>query len=530
MNKIQIKAEVLATLSALETSVAPDPALLTDLKMIENKRAILEILIRELITAPDKKAMLVCWLLSQLIDNDMLSDELWNVIKSPEYNDHLKMIAFNLLKDIGNKVDYDTIRGYFTKFDELINEETKQLLETALMNPEAQIDFMDFLGALSDEDKIILIKSLEDDYECDSLANILIPVFLYYMNSEIGFTALEILGRTKSQLAYHALENATKYAAPSLKNRINKALSELKMAGVRVDKSDEFYKKVLEESKPYKTYISFPDGHGNIAIIFSRKRKDSSLQFLATVVNPRYGILDAFGFHSITERDFYRIVDKFYNYQERYEIEPEIAKYIIDQAENNSYVNDELLPYEYICWQSILLDVDSKKPELDIEKKELNQKDIDKLCLSDYVQNWFFDEITSDTFAIFIDKLSQEYKDNNFSIDLDKFIADNYDSIYTATELTYKMVTFNLAAYLRDTKGDKELAQIFYSIGTNYSFLTNIIRKSIYEYYIGRRYTLRNQKNTSTVFKNKTENNDDLKLLQLDMIISSIEAKWVDHV
>ena len=165
-----------------------------------------------------------------------------------------------------------------------------------------------------------------------------------------------------------------------------------------------------------------------------------------------------------------------------------------------------------------------------MEKKELNQKDIDKLCMSDYVQNWFFDEITSDTFGTFIDKLSQEYKKNNFNVDADKFIADHYDEIYTAPELAYKLVTFNLAAYLRYTKGDKELAQIFYSLGTNYQFLTNIVRKSIYEYYVGLRYVLKNKQKTKAAFQQKKQSdNEDFKLLQLDLIISSIEARWVDN-
>jgi len=531
MNKLQIKAEILATLSALATSPKPDTALLTDLRKIEDKKAVLDILIRELITAPEQKAMLVCWLLTELIDKDMLSDELWNVIKAPEYNDHVKMVAFNMLKDLGNKVEYDVISGYFEQFNELINEETKQLLETAIMNPEAQIDFMDFLTAISDNDKITLIKSLEEDYAYDSLANILIPVFLYYIDSEVGYTALEILGRSKSQLAYHALENAKNFAPKSLHTRINKALSELKMSGIRVDKTDEFYREILKESKPYKTYVSFPDGHGNMAIIFSRKRENKTLQFLAMVINPRYGILDSFGFHTMTEQDFNRVVDKFYNYQERYEIKPEIMKYILNQAEENSHINDEQIPYEYICWQSILLDIEAEKPELNIEKKELNQKDIDKLCLSDYVQNWFFDEITSDTFGMFITKLSQEYKKNNFQVDLDKFIADHYDEIYTAPELAYKLVTFNIAAYLRYTKGDTELAQVFYSLGTNYQFLTNIVRKSIYEYYVGLRYVLKNKQKTASTFNSKKQDNegDDFKLLQLDLIISSIEARWVDN-
>lgn len=529
MNKIQIKAEILATISALSTSSQPNSSLITDLKMIEDKKTVLDILIKELVNAPEQKALIICWLLTELIDKDTLNDELWNVIKAPEYGDHIKMIAFNMLKDLGNKIDYDVISGYFEQFNELINKETKQLLDTAIMNPEAQIDFMDFLSAISDEDKIVLIKSLEEDYANDALANILIPVFLYYMGTEVGNVALDILGRSKSQLAYHALENAKKFVSSDMQGRINKALSELKMSGIRVDNTEEFYRNILKESKPYKVYVSFPDGHGNMGIVFSRIRANHTLQFLAIVTNPRYGILDSFGFNSMSERDFYKIVDKFYNYQEKYEINAGVAKYLINQAEEGSYANDEPIPYEYICWQSILLDIEMEKPNLYVEKRELSQKDIDKLCLSDYVQNWFFDEITSEEFKTFIDKLSEEYKSNNFDVDLDKYIADNFDSIFTAKELAYKLITFNIAAYLRMLKGDKELAEIFYSLGSNYAFLTNIIRKSIYEYYVGKRYILKNQRNTANVFEKKMQPRiEDFQLLQLDMIISSIEARWVE--
>ena len=530
MNKIQIKAEILATLAALMTSTQPQATLITDLKKIEDKKTVLDILIRELVNANEQKAVMICWLLMELIDKSVLNDELWNVIKSPEYNDHIKMIAFNMLKDLGNKIDYDVISGYFEQFNDLINKETKQLLETAIMNPEAQIDFMDFLNAISDGDKILLIKSLEEDYAYDALANILIPVFLFYIDTEVGITALEILGRSKSQLAYHALEQAKKFAPENLQGKINKSVSELKMAGIRVDNTKEFYREILKESKPYKIYTSFPDGHGNLAIIFSRIRANRNLQFLAIVINPRYGILDSFGFNSMTEKDFFKIVDKFYNYQEKYEISAGVARYLLEQAEESSHTNDEPIPYEYICWQSIFLDIEPEKPQIPLDKKELGQKDIDKLCLSDYVQNWFFDEITSEEFKNFIDKLSAEYKSNNFNVDLDKFIADNFDSIYNAQELAYKLITFNLAAYLRLLKGDKELAQIFYSLNSNYSFLTNIIRKSIYEYYVGKRYIVKNQRKASNIFEKKNQESDkDFKLLQLDMIISSIEARWVDN-
>ena len=530
MNKLQIKAEILATVSALTTSAKPDVSLLTDLRKIEDKEFVLSVLLRELTNANEQKSAILCWLMTELIDKEVLNEAFWNVIKSPDYNDNIKMIAFNMLKDLGNKIDYDVISGYFEQFNELVNAETKQLLDSAIMNPESQIDFMDFLNAISDKDKIILIKSLEEDYAYDGLANILIPVFIHYIGTEVGYTALEILGRSKSQLAYHALENSKSFADKSLISRIDKALSELKMSGIRVDNTKEFYQNILKESKPYKTYISFPDGHGNMAIIFSRKRDNGTLQFLAVVINLKWGILDCFGFNILTEQDFYRIVDKFYNYQERYEIPAGVAKYLLNQAEESSHQNKEPIPYEYICWESILLDIEPSKPEVKLEKKELNQKDIDKLCMSEYVQNWFYDEITSDTFNTFIEKLSKTFKQNNFDIDLDKYIADNYDNIYTAQELAYKLVVFNIAAYLRQLKDDNELAQIFYSLGTNCQFLTNIIRKSIYEYYVGKRYVLKNQRKASNMFeKTNPSETDDFKLLQLDLIISGIEAKWVEH-
>ncbi len=530
MNKLQIKAEILATIRAISSTTTPTPSLLTDLKNIEDKKTVFDILIKELVNSDEHKSLIICWLMTELIEKDALNDALWDVIKRPDCTDHVKMVAFNMLKDLGNQIDYEVISGYFEKFNELINQETKELLDTAIMNPEAQIDFMDFLNALKDDDKILLIKSLEDDYTSDALANIVIPVFLYYIDSKVGDEALEILGKSRSQLAFHALEKAKSHVKEDMLAKINKALSTLKLSGIRVDNTEEFYKEILKESKPYKSYISFPDGHGNLALIFSRKRPNKTLQFLAAVVNPHYGVLDAFGFNSMSEQDFYKIVDKFYNYQEKYEIPAGVVKYILESAVDTTYSKNDVLPYEYICWESTLLDIVKEEPKVDIEKIELNQKTIDKLCLSDFVQGWFFDEITTPQFKTFIDKLSNEFKKTNFSVDLDKFVADNYDSIYTPEELGCMLVIFNTASYLRMLKGDEEYAQIFYSLGTNYAFLTNIIRKSIYEYYIGKRYLLKNRRKASSMFEKKIQSNtDDFELLQLDMIIASIEAKWVDN-
>ena len=67
-------------------------------------------------------------------------------------------------------------------------------------------------------------------------------------------------------------------------------------------------------------------------------------------------------------------------------------------------------------------------------------------------------------------------------------------------------------------------------MNTNQITLTLIIRKSMYEYYVGKRYILKNQRKTANVFEKRMQpRTDDFQLLQLDMIISSIEARWVDN-
>ena len=73
MNKLQIKAEILATLRVLLSSEVPDPSLLGDLKNITDKKTVMDILIRELLNADEHKSLLVCWLLSELIEKETLS-------------------------------------------------------------------------------------------------------------------------------------------------------------------------------------------------------------------------------------------------------------------------------------------------------------------------------------------------------------------------------------------------------------------------------------------------------------------------
>ena len=123
-------------------------------------------------------------------------------------SNNAKIFALDLLRDIDTNWSYEECDQYFENPNELVTADTKKILDNAILNPEVQIDFLDFLSSLPDNDKIVLLESLSDDYSNDELANMLIPVFLSMSDTETGKTALNILGNSKSQLAYHALNTS----------------------------------------------------------------------------------------------------------------------------------------------------------------------------------------------------------------------------------------------------------------------------------------------------------------------------------
>lgn len=527
MNKIQIRAEILTLITKLQTTTAVSDDMFYALDNEPDKKSIMDVLLKELARAKEQKAFVICYILTRLFEKDFLVDNLREFIRDRKISDYAKMIAFNLLRDLGSQVQYDEVNGYFTEFEQIVEEETKEMLNSALMNPEAQIDFIDFLAALNPDDQLVLVRALNEDYTEDALANILIPLFLYNPRTELAKEVITLLAQSKSQLAYHAFEEAKEFVGEDLIPLLNKGISTLKLSGIRVDNALDFYKNILKSSKPYKSYISYPDGHGNQAVVFTRKREDNTIQFVAMVLNDMFGILDCFGFHEITTVDLEKILTKFYGEKGGVEIPHEVAKYLIDRAEKLARYNKDALPYEYVCWKNTMLDIEPKKPQCTLEPKELTQAEIDKLCLTDIAQTWFYDSDTSDEFAKIITKLNSIYKENNFTADLDKFISDNFNIIYTPEEIELWNNRFYLTAYLLEITNNRELAQNFYSLRGNYSFLTNILRKSIYEYYVLQRYQLKNSATTTNIFSRHEMKKSEFELIHLDMIISTIESKWV---
>ena len=540
LNKIQLKAEILTVISKLQTlsDTSKVDGILEVLEGQENKKQILDLLMREFVKTKEDKAFILSFLMLRLAEKEQLENALWTSLKSPSVSDYNKALILNLLKDMGNRVDYNEIDEYFESPEEIIDTETKELLKTAIMNPEAQIDFLDFLEAIPYEDKLTLIESLGEDYSEDALANILVPVFLHDPTARIAKAALEILGKSKSQLALHALQEAVEYVEEDLIPPIKRNISALKLSGVRNDNALDFYKEVLSDSRPYECYTSYPDGHGNQALIFSRDREDETIQFLAVVTNDKWGIIDCFGFNQITKEEFEKIVERFYGNDDSVYINQTVLKSLLQNAENIIHRNGEIVSYEYICWRTITSDIPVEPVPMEFiledkfKKEPLSDSDFDKICLSDIAQKWFLDTDFSEEFSDFMSDINKKYKSGDFNLDLDKEIEDNLDNIIPKKDVKRWTKRILTSAYLKYLANEKQEAQRLYSLyfdeNAMHKMFTNIVRKSIYEYYTGLKFRAIDVENTTNIFaRNKEISKGEFSKEDLEKIITEIENKWV---
>jgi len=516
LNPFEIKAEVLKVISKLEGvgDFASYEVHFRKLDAQHDKKFITRLLFKELNTS--KETEIIKFLLKRYTEQQDLIDQLWVLLKSGFTSNQVKIAALDLLRELDTTWTYEVLEGYVDA--ELLNEDTKRLLDSAIVNPEVQIDFLDFINSLGANDKTVLLESLAQDYDKDELANILIPVFLSRPDSEEGRTALRLLGESKSMLAFHALNSSLDFVNEELVGLVKKNLSVLKMAGIREDSSLEFYKKLLKGSKPYRFCMTYPDGHGNIAIIFSRLNAQGKVKFVAIVADDYHGIRDCFGFNEISKFECNTIIDRFYRADKALEVSPAALKAVLQHAEQISKKsNNWFLPYEYVCWRTLLADIEPQTDNIKeflegkLKKTKLSKAVFETILTEDFLDLWFLNETYSTEFEGFMSNLNAVLARNE-NIDLDVLINEDLDNIFYPDEEKNWSERILMSAYLKLQAGETAAAQAIYSLYFDKKYKTelfrNIIRKSIYECYV--------------TYREKVGVDE-----HLDRIITKIEKKWV---
>ena len=264
---------------------------------------------------------------------------------------------------------------------------------------------------------------------------------------------------------------------------MNKNLSILKLSGIREDNSIDFYKSLLKESKPYKFCITYPDGEGNQAVIFSRINKQGKVQFVAIVIDDYNGVVDCFGFNEISKFECNTIIERFYRGQRALDLKPEILKSLLVRAEK---ISKNKLPYEYVCWRNLLADVKEEPIKIKYEIEKLSDSEFEEILKCDFTDYWFLNNGYSKEFDSFMASI-----DSVLPEDYDKYIDDNLENVFTKNEYEIWSERLLNVAFLKHLAGKDNTARKIYSLYNDKTlkreFLKNILRKSIYEAYFAKK-------------------------------------------
>lgn len=536
-NKLQIRAKLLSAIINLQNNTSDRSLVgntIDDLNTISDKDAVLDILHKEFLKENSAlRDYTITFLIGELIEQQKAEKLFFETLANPKINDAIKAKVVGFLRECGKHVNYEQYLQYFENPDEVIDSDTVKLLENARINPESQIDFLDFLHALPETEKDMLITSLTEDYDGDNLANILIPVIIANPYSDIAQAAIKAIGESRSILAYPVLKHVEETVQDGkVRANAQKSLSLLKLSGVKEDVTKEYYKKLLSDTPVYKCFVNMPDGHGNTGMIFSRKNEFGFIQMFALVVNDIDGIIDCFGFNEISEGEFDRIVNKFFSNDNVVQVDEAFCKYLMVNAEKISRLKYQEFSYEYAAWSSITKDIEYEEINLeeDLHKIELTDFLLKQLYNKGYFDKWFFDTAHNEEFAGLIDEIADNKVCNIKTIE--ELIEDKKSSIFSpafSSVLNHRLL---LSAYLARQADEQSFADLLYSLMDDSAlkdkFLTDMLKKSVYEYFLTQKDRYENLKNATSIFTRKANKNlNDIDIKYIQDCINVIEKNWV---
>lgn len=536
-NKLQIRAKLLSAIINMQNN-SQDRAYikktLEELNAIVDKDAVLDILNREFLKENSQmRDYTITFLISELTDPQKAEAVMFETLANPKIKDSVKAKAVGFLREAGKHVNYEQYINYFENPDEIIDADTVKLLENARVNPESQIDFLDFLEALPQAEKEMLVESLTQDYDGDNLANILIPIIYANPYCEISQIAISAIGESKSMLAYPVLkwleENTDDL---KVKANVQKSLSLLKLSGIKEDITKEYYKRLLSGSPVYKCFVNFPDGHGNIGLIFSRKNEASFIQMFALVLNDIDGIIDCFGFNEISEGEFDRIVNKFFSNDRVVLADETLCKYLMVNAEKISRLKFQEISYEYAAWASITRDIDYEDLNLSdgLSKIKLNDFLLKQLYDKGYFEKWFFSVSDNEKFAALIDKIADDKICDIKQIET--LLNENMPQIFDDAFLKILNRRLLVSAHFARLNNEQTFADMLYSLidesECKNCFKEDMLKKSIYEYFLSQKDRYESIKSATSIFARRA--NKDLQEIDIKYVencIKEIEKNWV---
>ena len=537
LSKIQIRALVLQEVLMFKGLTFPsEPDInncIENLKVVSDKELLASLLLKEISSQGNVIDCALILVLFNLCDEKVIVTQILKLLNEKNVNDTKKLFLINILREQGKNIDYDFICSHVSNPDEVIDSETKKFLIEAKMCPEVQIDFFDFYFAVCKQDQENLLDSIISDYSGDELANILEPFVYFYPENHLNEKILYALADTKSPLALPPLNwCSTNYPDENLASLSAKLLNKLNLSGlVKNINFDELYLKFLDNSSPLAFWYSIADGNSNVSCVFARTKKNGFVQTFFVVFNLVYGPISCFGFDEITTNDFDSILLRFFKSSLHAKLPLQEGKLLFDFLSSLGWHNCVSIPYEFICWRKLTYDiVPSELSVCDLlcskcSKTNVNIGMIYKIFSSDLFSNWFFDCSKNNDLKSVVNEI-----ENNKLLDLDSIevMLENVVSVLLNNSVFKENLVrkIHFQCYILSNSNMQNTANILYSItlSTEYlrEFILVLIKKSVYNYFVNRKFVC--DVSSDNVFLKKNADNIDQDFLNL--LVNRIEDRW----
>lgn len=475
-------------------------------------------------------------LLAINLARDVLEKCIFTFLEKPFVSDEKKLFLINMLNQAGIPVDVNMIHLYVENPDKIVDLETEKFLKMAEVNPEAQIDFLDFYYGVNETDRAILLDTIISDYTGDHLANILIPLIYSVSDDDVLKICIEGLLKSKSYLGFAPLEWLIKSSAnPKIVSLSRKTKNELKIAGLRKNITTlEYYKELFKTSKPLNFYVSSIDGDSNFSLIYSRIYNNGAISTFFAVFNLETGPISCFGLSNITKGEYENILTRFFRDTVKIPLEFSFGKALMDKYCDFALENKTYIPYELLCWRQLTYDIEPLEVEIEeYMQKNLKTFNVDKSDLkraidSEFASKWFFTYSPKySEFTTLIDNICTLKAENydKFEHIVSTFIADAQKTAL------YQILRkrFLYQGYFFYCLEFKNLSSLFYSIyfydEPMREFFEFSIKKSVYEFFLNLQAVKDNTDKTNIFAKERK-----IKFFDFNskIMLELIEQKWIN--
>ncbi len=528
-SKIVLRSKIISLIYEFKASKSYSDktiqAVLDMLKEVEDKELIIETILKE-ITCQNTNFDISLTFMAQNISKEIFKKQIYEQLKSKTTPDIKKVFLVNVLRDMNENINYDDAAYYMEKPEDMFALETELFVKLSSINPESQIDFLDFFFAISTSDKTLLLQSIVEDYEGEELANILEP--LLYIEPEADYIpdVIDYIKTTKSYTALIGLENIFKnYPNSKYSQNAKKAHSELKILGMRENKTKaDILREPLQGTTPLGFWGSLVDGCDNFSIIFARQKQDGTIAAFFTAINLKFGINTCFGFDNIDLEEFTTILQRFFKTSEMVELEENFAIHLFKAGEILNRETGVKIPYEYICWKNYLADIFENELDLklytkkNLEKIELNETNFNKLLNSSHFDCWFLKEGDNPCYDELLIRCTQEQDIKNINLLIEEYTPKIFDDEFYDKKLTHQALLLHFADL-------GEYSKICYSLVSEYEYrhklYREILRKSIYQYFLQKTQT---KELATNIFAKKNSSQN----VNYNKYIEMIEEEWIN--